>query len=136
MSEPARSADEDSYANVPVAAAAKAPVDPTPEARVAAREREPHPSPDMRPDSMRNGVSSPAFLTGLVKWHPAVGSFQYLADCVYSADTPPHQRFTKLGERWPWLMWGCIALDFVYLIVVLLGLATISGLIVYKTIWD
>lgn len=111
-----------------------APVDPNPKAVIAAQARVPHPSPDIPDAAIDKGVGSPKFLTSLVKWHPALGFFQYLADCMSPASMPPDERFNALAEKHKGLWWTCFIVDFISLIVTLLGLAAIAGLVVYKTV--
>ncbi len=111
-------------------------VEPTRKAeRLAAAAREPHPSPDIPAAALNGSINSPAFLTALVKWHPAVGAFQYLADCYYPASTPPDKRFTQLSEARPKLLGFCIFVDFVVMLAILAALAVIAGRVVWMTLF-
>lgn len=97
--------------------------------------RKPHPSPDPPAAVLNGSINSPAFLTGLVKWHPAVGSFQYLADCCAPATLAPDQRFNQLATARPRFLAFCIFIDFVLMLIVLVGLSVIASRIIWMTLF-
>lgn len=80
-------------------------------------------------------VQSPSFLLGLTKWHPAIGTFQFLSDCLYPQSMPPNERFSATRDAHPWLFKTCLFIDFLVLLTVLLGLAAIATRIIYITIF-
>lgn len=99
--------------------------------------RIPHPSPDVPNSSLQQGISSPAFFTSLVKWRPAVGYFQYLADCTQPEDMPPDQRIHNLaGSSRLWtLFWGlCVVVDFAVLLLTIAAFAVVLYIIGVKTL--
>lgn len=115
--------------------AAKTDIDNDPAAIKASREKDEHPDAHMQ---HANGaaINSPAFLTSLVRWHPAVGSFQFLADCHYPKDMKPHLRFTNYAESHQRLLNFCIIIDFIVMVAVLIGLAFIASRVAWITLFD
>ncbi|WP_276923330.1 hypothetical protein [Corynebacterium pyruviciproducens] len=103
---------------------------------VAGKARAAHPSPDPPVSSMKQSVSSPVFLTGLVKWHPAIGSFQFLADCTNPADMPADQRFNNAIERWKCLFYICLFVDFIVMATILAGLGIIAFKVIQATLFS
>lgn len=101
--------------------------------------------PDEHPDaqiSVANGASlqSPAFLTSLVKWHPAIGGFQFLADCFHGRKgdgiEPAHQRFTQTYKDFKPLFWICVVIDVLLMVAVLSGLGAVATRIAYITLFQ
>ncbi|PFG27429.1 Uncharacterised protein [Corynebacterium renale] len=97
--------------------------------------RRAHPSPDPLSTAMQKPVGSPAFLTALVKWHPAIGCFQFLADCTNPSSDAPDIRFNQALERWPRLFWFCIIVDKIVMLAVLAGLGIIASRVIYLTLF-
>ena len=99
--------------------------------------RIPHPSPDVPNSGLQQGISSPAFFTSLVKWRPAVGYFQYLADCTQPEKMPPDQRIHSLaGSSRSWaFFWGlCVFVDFAVLLSTIVAFAAVLYLVGVKTL--
>lgn len=116
---------------------AKVDVQPSDQARaMAAQAKQPHPSPDPPATAMQKPVNSPAFLMSWVKWHPAIGTFQFLADCASSSDDPPHVRFNTARDMWPWLFWLCVIVDFLVMVAILVGLAVVACRVIEMTLFS
>ena len=116
---------------------AKVDVQPTDRARVmAAQAKQQHPSPDPPATAMQKPVNSPAFLMSWVKWHPAIGTFQFLADCASSSDDPPHVRFNSARDMWPCLFWLCVIVDFLVMIAILAGLGVVAYRVIEMTLFS
>ena len=94
-----------------------------------------HPSPDPPSEAMQKPINSPTFLTALVKWHPAIGAFQFLADCTNSSEEPPDVRFNKAREEWKKLFWLCVTVDLILMCAVLFMLGVIAVRVIYLTIF-
>lgn len=94
--------------------------------------------PEAQPASQgTESLSSPSFLMSFTRWHPALGTFQWLADCQYPRDTmPAHERFNNLRDRHKRLYWISVVIDYLVMIVVLILLAVIAGSVIYITLWD
>ncbi|WP_293768083.1 hypothetical protein [uncultured Corynebacterium sp.] len=94
--------------------------------------------PDSEPaNNGAESLTSPSFLMSFTRWHPAIGSFQWLADCHYPRDTmPAHERFNNFRDNHAWLFWLAVAIDIIVMIAVLLGLAIIAGRVIYITLWQ
>lgn len=80
-------------------------------------------------------LSSPTSIMMLVKWHPGVGSFQFLADCTYPPSLPPHERFCRLRDLHTKYYWTVIIIDLVVMLAVLTGLGTIAVRIIWTTLF-
>lgn len=102
------------------------------EAERAAREVKSFPEQNFLKDADK-GIASPLFLTGLANWHPGLGSFQYLADCLNPTDMPHEQRLENAIDRHPCLYKICLFIDSLVMILVLLGLGAIAFLTIYRT---
>lgn len=98
----------------------------------AAREVKKFPEQGFLQDADK-GMSSPRFLTGLANWHPGLGSFQYLADCLNPVDMAHEQRLKEAIEKHPCIYKFCLGVDAIVMILVLLGLGAISFLTIYRT---
>ncbi|OFL77575.1 hypothetical protein [Corynebacterium sp. HMSC077B05] len=82
-------------------------------------------------------LSSPSFLMSFTRWHPAVGSFQWLADCQYPRDTmPAHERFNHFRDDHKWLYWTAVIIDVLVMLVVLVLLGIIAARVIYITLWQ
>lgn len=116
---------------------AKVDIRPSDTAReMAAQAKQQHPSPDPPAAAMQKPVNSPAFLMSWVKWHPAIGTFQFLADCATSSDDPPHVRFNTARDMWPKLYWLCVAVDFLVMVAILVGLAVVACRVIVMTLFS
>lgn len=82
-------------------------------------------------------LSSPSFLMSFTRWHPALGTFQWLADCQYPRDTmPAHERFNNLRDNHKWLYWVSVVIDYTVMLAILAGLASIAVRVIYITLWE
>lgn len=82
-------------------------------------------------------LSSPSFLMSFTRWHPALGTFQWLADCQYPRDTmPAHERFNNLRYNHKCLYWISVVIDYVVMLTILAGLAWIAARVIYITLWE
>ena len=96
--------------------------------------RHPEPQPDT-PGT--ESLSSPSFLMSFTRWHPALGTFQWLADCQYPRDTmPAHERFNNLRDSHKCLYWISVLLDYLVMLTILAGLAWIAARVIYITLWE
>lgn len=95
--------------------------------------RQPHPTADL-PDTKNQSLTSPTFLMSFVKWHPAIGAFQFLADCFHPASMPPNERFERTYERFRILFWICILIDFCVMLLILIGLGLIATRVAWLTL--
>lgn len=92
--------------------------------------------PSFEPEINGSGnINSAAFLMGLVKWHPAIGSFQFLADCHYPQTMMPSERFSATRDAYKLLFWVCVLIDTVVMLTILVGLGVIAGRIIYMTLF-
>ncbi|CAB0735801.1 hypothetical protein FRC0140_00396 [Corynebacterium diphtheriae] len=100
------------------------------------RREKDHPSPSMSGGDNVN-LHSAAFLMGLTRWHPAIGFFQFLADCHYprGEDTLPSDRFSATRDTYPKTYWACVIIDMMLLVAVLIGLGIIATRIGYITLF-
>lgn len=103
--------------------------------QMADRAKRHHPSPDPPSAAMQKPVGSPAFLTAMVKWHPAIGSFQFLADCTNPSSDAPDIRFNRAIERWPCLFWYCVVVDAIVMLAILSGLGFIAIRVIMLTLF-
>ncbi|AKV58888.1 hypothetical protein [Corynebacterium riegelii] len=116
---------------------AKVDVQLSAEARVmAAQAKQQHPSPDPPAAAMQKPVNSPAFLMSWVKWHPAIGTFQFLADCATSSDDPPYVRFNTARDMWPKFYWLCVIVDFLVMVAILVGLGVVACRVIVMTLFS
>ncbi|MEY8577251.1 hypothetical protein AALI21_02945 [Corynebacteriaceae bacterium 6-324] len=120
------------YINVSTDRAAEIDVPRNREAERAAQGVKSFPQQNFLQDADK-GMSSPLFLTGLANWHPGLGSFQYLADCLNPKDMPHDKRLEKTIDKHPVLYRICLGIDAIVMILVLLGLASIALLTIYRT---
>lgn len=90
---------------------------------------QPHPNP--RPEQETNDFKSPAFYTGLTRWHPFIGYFQFISDCSFP-DKDPDVRFNNCIERHPKFYKFSYVADIFVMIVTILAMLAAAGLLVYK----
>lgn len=100
-----------------------------------AKEESRNSHPEFEPKINGDAIQSPSFLLGLVRWHPAIGTFQFLSDCLYPQSMAPHERFSATRDAHPKWFTTCVIIDFMVLIAILLGLGTIAVRIIYITIF-
>jgi len=93
------------------------------EAAVTA-DRAAHPSSD--PASNNGGPTSPEFLIGLLKWHPFMAYFLFLADCNFPNTMPPHERVRGTKAMHKVAYYASILLDYALMLVVLAFLAQVA----------
>ena len=86
-------------------------------------------------DTGKVSFSSPTSIMMLVKWHPGIGSFQFLADCTYPPSLPPHERFCRLRDLHTKYYWTVIIIDLGVMLAVLTGLGTIAVRIIWTTLF-
>ena len=94
--------------------------------------------PEAQPASQgTESLSSPSFLMSFTRWHPALGTFQWLADCQYPRHTmPAHERFNNLRDKHKWLYWTSVVIDYLVMLTILVGLAWIAARVIYITLWE
>ena len=113
----------DDYSNLPAEAASGNKEIETDTA--AAVQPQAHPNAVPASNSSAN-YASPAFVTGLTRWHPGIGFFQFLSDCSFPQSQPPYVRFNNCMERHPHLYKVCVGIDLAIIIAVLIGLAVVA----------
>lgn len=95
-----------------------------------------HPEAQPAPQGTES-LSSPSFLMSFTRWHPALGTFQWLADCQYPRHTmPAHERFNNLRDKHKWLYWASVVIDYLVMLTILVGLAWIAARVIYITLWE
>ncbi|WP_368267017.1 hypothetical protein [Corynebacterium ulcerans] len=130
-------AGSEDFSTKPVEAI-KTDVSQQPEAETASQDRREKDHPNAGPSGGDNtNLHSAAFLMGLTRWHPAIGFFQFLADCHYprGENTLPSDRFSATRDAYPKTYWLCVLIDMTLLIAVLIGLAIIATRIGYITLF-
>lgn len=95
-----------------------------------------HPEAEPKPNG-NESLSSPTFLMSFARWHPAVGAYQWLADCHYPVSTmPPHERFQTFRAKHKWLFWVSVVIDMIVMLAVLVGLGAIAARVIYITLFQ
>jgi putative membrane protein len=95
-----------------------------------------HPEAQPAPQGTES-LSSPSFLMSFTRWHPALGTFQWLADCQYPRHTmPAHERFNNLRDKHKRLYWTSVVIDYLVMLAILVGLASIAVRVIWITLWD
>lgn len=94
-----------------------------------------HPEAEPKPNG-NESLSSPSFLMSFARWHPAVGAYQWLADCHYPVKTmAAHERFQKFRDKHNWLFWVAVVIDMLVMLVVLVGLGLVAARVIYITLF-
>lgn len=71
----------------------------------------------------------------VVKWHPAINYFGYLADRVMPMDWHPNVRFSHLARNHPRWYRTAIFLDAIVTATAPVGVLIVLGFAAYKTVW-
>lgn len=88
--------------------------------------------PDKDPDLSDSTASG---LAKIVKWHPAINYFGYLADRIMPMEWHPNERFSQLARNHPrWYRWA-VFFDASVTALAACGVLTVLGIAVYKTVW-
>jgi hypothetical protein len=94
------------------------------------REVTPSPGDFLGPE----GDLGPRTLTGLLRVHPLMSFFCWLADRQYPDSHRADTRVARLRERDRAFYWVCVTVDTVLVILAALGLLAAAAYAVYKTI--
>lgn len=86
-------------------------------------DRNAHPSTD--PAETNGSPASPAFMIGMLRWHPFMAFFLFQADCNFPRSMPPHERFKGTRVLHPWLHRTCLIFDFLLMILMVAFLSWI-----------
>lgn len=89
-----------------------------------------HPSAEVEFEDVQESTK-PRALMALVKWHPGMLFFQFLADSFYPRTTQPDKRFNAMYERFKCLFWIFLALDVLVMVTVLLFIALLLIRIIF-----
>lgn len=87
-------------------------------------DRAAHPNSD--PASNNGSPADPKFLIGLLKWHPFMAYFLFIADCNFPKTMPPHERVRGTKATHKCSYFASIFLDYVLMLVVLVFLGWVA----------
>lgn len=90
-----------------------------------------HPSND---PAVEGEAGSAKFLLGLTKWHPFIGFFLFLSDCLYPDSMAPHERVGAMRASHRKLYWSMVFGDVLVLVGVLVLLGYVSWRVALKTL--
>jgi hypothetical protein len=74
-------------------------------------------------------------LSHLLRFHPLMSYFCWLADRQFPASHRSTTRVSRLRERNPRFYWVCVIVDTLFVILATIGLFVAAGAALYKTIW-
>jgi hypothetical protein len=74
-------------------------------------------------------------LSNLLRFHPFISFFCWLAHHQYPASHRPETRVSRLREDSPKFYWVCVVLDVMVVLCAVVGLLAAAGAVLYKTIW-
>ena len=105
--------------------------EPVPLSPPQAQIKEQHRLPDTDP-----AVSDPtaSSFAKIVRWHPAINYFGYLADRVMPMSWSPNERFARLARNHPrWFKWA-VFFDAAVTMIAVLSTLALLGYAAYKTL--